>query len=147
MKNLQKLFSMAMLVCMAVAMFSCSKDDEETAYIEDDLIGSWTISNAEITLIGTDTDMNTETYLENSMLLFSSDNTYEIRIQAADVAFEEGSWKLENKNVILTNNFTKLGKKYEIKALTEEGSTLYHKQTTKVGNSEIGYTETVILKK
>ena len=138
---------MAMLVCMVAALFSCSKDEEEITYTESNLIGSWTILNAEITIIGTDASMDTKTYPENSVLLFSADNTYEIMTQAADVVFEEGSWKLEDKNVILTNNLTKLGKKYEIKALTEEGSTLYHKQTTKVGNSEMGYAETVILKK
>ena len=136
-----------MLVCMAAALFSCSKDEEEITYTESNLIGSWTILNAEITIIGTDAGMDTKTYPENSVLLFSADNTYEIMTQAADVVFEEGSWKLEDKNVILTNNLTKLGKTYEIKALTEEGSTLYHKQTTKVGNSEMGYAETVILKK
>lgn len=147
MKNLQKLFSLALLVGMAMTLFSCNKDDEEIAYTENNLIGAWTILTAEITVIGTDTGMDTKTYPENSVLLFSSDNTYKIMTEVADVVFEKGSWKLEDKNVVLTNNLTKLGKKYEIKALTEEGSTLYYKQTVKVGKSEVGYAETVVLKK
>jgi hypothetical protein len=147
MKNLQKLFSMAMLVCMAVAMFSCSKDDEEITYSDDSLIGEWTIIDAEIKIIGIDSGMDAKTYPENSILMFSSDNTYKIMTQPANVAFDEGSWTLEGKNVILTNKLTKMGKSYEIKALTDEGSTLYHKQTSKLGDSEVGYSETVVLEK
>ena len=46
MKNLQKLFSMTMLVCMAVAMFSCSKDEEELG-VEAGIVGKWEISSIE----------------------------------------------------------------------------------------------------
>ena len=46
MRNLQKLFSMAMLVCMAVTLFSCSKDDEELG-VEAGIVGKWEISSLE----------------------------------------------------------------------------------------------------
>lgn len=139
---------MTMLVCMAIAMFSCSKDEEEEiSFAKDDLVGTWTISTAEIKVIGMGDDMDIKTYPENSVLLFSSDNTYEIKTEAAGATYQEGSWKLEEKNVILTDKITKIGKSYEIKVLTKEESTLYYKQTTKVGDSEMGHEETVILKK
>lgn len=46
MKNWQRMFSMAMLVCVAVATFSCSKDGEELG-VEAGIVGKWEISSVE----------------------------------------------------------------------------------------------------
>lgn len=52
MKNLQKLFSMAMLGCMAAALFSCSKDEEENFDVEVGIVGEWEIESSEMLING-----------------------------------------------------------------------------------------------
>lgn len=148
MKNLQKLFSMTLLVCMAVAMFSCSKDDEEVSYTQDDLIGNWSVLSSEMATIGGGTDVATPTYPENSVFMISADSKYSIMTEAADFSYQSGTWKLEEgKTVVITENALKTTKRFEIKSLNKESATLYYKHTVKVLDSEVGYSETVILKK
>ena len=52
MKIVQKLFSMAMLMCMAITMFSCSKDEEEDLAVEVGIIGKWEIESTEMLING-----------------------------------------------------------------------------------------------
>ena len=136
---------MAMLVCLAVAMFSCNKDDEEIAYTEADLIGAWTVSSIESVAIAGDTKtetFSTLAYDEDAIFTIEEDKTYSITDEEGDTIYREGEWKLENGKTISLEN----DQDYEITALGEGSLTLYYKNSQEILGVEAGHSETVMLK-
>ena len=99
MKNLQKLFSMAMLVCLTVTLFSCSKDEEEAVFAEADIMGSWTITQTE----GDDDSFNF--YQKKTTFEFMEDSKYTANKKFNGVEYsQEGTWELKDgKTLILTD--------------------------------------------
>ena len=136
---------MAMLVCLAVAMFSCNKDDEEIAYTEADLIGAWTVSSIESVAIAGDTKtetFSTLAYDEDAIFTIEEDKTYSITDEEGDTIYREGEWKLENGKTISLEN----DQDYEITPLGEGSLTLYYKNSQEILGVEAGHSETVMLK-
>ena len=138
---------MAMLVCMAVTLFSCSKDDEEVTYTKDDLVGTWKITSIETDVIGADGGTNipsTLEYEENSVFVFSADDKYSVMSENAATVYQAGNWKLEGgKKLVLKEDSSK---EFEILALNDESATLYYKFSVAAGGVEAGFSETVTLK-
>ena len=153
MKNLQKLFSMAMLVCMAVTMFSCSKDDEELG-VEAGIVGKWKVTSTETIVNGMSADafikqlaeqtgvseeeVRNNDYLdyENSnedagtIVEFSSDNSLIVK-ENDDEDNSEGTWRAgENRTVIMkfTNEYGSSEITYDVKSLKSNTATLSIKE-------------------
>ena len=111
MKNVQKLFSMAMLMCMAITMFSCSKDEEETIFAEADLMGEWTITQTE----GDDDSFNF--YRKESTYEFMADNKYTSEREYGQKFTMEGTWKLESGKTLVLTDEDGNEEKFAIKSL------------------------------
>ena len=90
---------MAMLVCMVATLFSCSKDEEEAAFAEVDLMGAWTITQTE----GDDDSFNF--YQKKTTFEFMSDSEYTADKQFNGIEYsQEGTWELKDgKTLILTD--------------------------------------------
>ena len=92
MKIVQKLFSMAMLMCMAITMFSCSKDEEEAIFAEADLMGKWEITSSDYLMNGVPFESGEGfivRYEEGIKFSIMDDKSY--TIASEEYMYEEGS--------------------------------------------------------
>ena len=115
---------MAMLVCMAVAMFSCSKDEEEAVFAEADIMGTWTISSQDYKVNGeslTGGEGFTIGYDEGSTLSIMEDKKYEITVE--DYTYEKGTWAFDGRNTLTLTDSNDGVVTYQIRSLSEESAT------------------------
>ena len=148
MKNVQKLFSMAMLMCMAITMFSCSKDEEEAIFAEADLMGEWKITSSDYLVNGAPFESGegfTVGYEEGAKFSIMDDKSY--TIASEEYTYEEGTWTFDEKNIITTVNSNKETKKYEVRSLNKESATFYSSSVDDSFGVEIKSEETLKLKK
>ncbi|MGB3589975.1 MAG: lipocalin family protein [Tunicatimonas sp.] len=150
MKNLQKLFSTTLVVCLAITLFSCNKDDEQLS-TEVGIIGKWQIESADIIIDG----KSYEDYIEESInelkqqlgSNYSEEMGDAVRESLeefdADSAFENttiefksdktvivtdeddsgtGTWVADGKQ--LTINFEDESQKYTVRSLTNSRASL-----------------------
>ena len=148
MKNVQKLFSMAMLMCMAITMFSCSKDEEETIFAEADIVGNWEITSSDYLVNGASFESGegfTVGYEEGTEFSIMDDKSY--TIASEEYTYEEGNWTFEGKNTITIVDSNKETKKYEVRSLSKESATFYSSSVDNSLGVEIKSEETLKLKK
>ena len=99
---------MAMLVCMAVVLFSCSKDDE-VKYTEADVMGTWNITSAVPDVKVSDLEkINTDSLLaagnillQGSTLTFEDESELSVSIGQV-ITLVEGTWKLSGEKLYLS---------------------------------------------
>lgn len=160
MKNSQKLFSLAMLVCLTVAMFSCSKDEEEGVDIAAGIVGQWEIESTELLLAGTPVESYIEQTAQQSGLPvetikatlgdaldldlqgnfhFTEDNKFTGTLGKEEM---EGTWATEGQNLILTDS-KGVEQKFVVKSLKEDSAML--SQTSTQGDGATAVESEVIL--
>ena len=145
MKNLQKLFSMAMLVGLTVTMFSCSKDDEVAVFAEADIMGTWRISSSDLKLNGVSDDNISSWYEEGSTIEIMEDKKYEI--SKDDRVYEEGTWSFDGKSTLTLTDSSDDATPFQIKSLNKEAATLYSYEEESLLGFEIKSEQTINLKK
>ena len=154
MKNVQKLFSMAMLVCMAITMFSCSKDEEEDLAVEVGIIGQWEIESTEtlingqsIAKIAEQAGMSEEEYKKSFGMAFDQegefnfmeDKKFEGEYEGSDIA---GTWKADGKTLILEYEDGDQ-REFVVKSLKSTTGALSSIETVSAGQVE-SKTETIL---
>ena len=136
---------MAMLVCLAIAMFSCSKDDEELG-VEAGIVGEWEVVSNEQLINGKDaltfieefaeqTDQSVEDLKERfdyeeddtegvgAIIVFNSDNTFEEK----DDDTSKGTWRAgEDRTLIMQykDEFVEYEITYGVKSLNSDNASL-----------------------
>ena len=139
MKNLQKLFSIAMLVALVATLFSCSKDEEAEIDTEAGIIGKWEITSTQLLLNGQNPDnfaqvlgMTPEEFrkayeldgieVEDGSMEFMSDKRFE-----AEGGYGEGkgTWSVDaNKSLVMDYDGSDAVITNTITSLTANSATL-----------------------
>ncbi len=150
MKNLQKLFSTTLVVCLAITLFSCDKEDEQLS-TEVGIVGKWQIESTDIMIDG----KSYEAYIEESISELKQqlgDNYSETMGDAIRASLDEfdpnsafenttiefksdktvivtdedgsgtGTWVADGKQ--LTINFDDESQKYTVRSLTNSQASL-----------------------
>ena len=118
-----------MLVCMAVAMFSCSKDDE-VKYTEADILGKWNITSATPDIKVSDIEKIDSEEVFKDVLVQGSTLTFEEDEFSLDllITLAEGSWKLNGEKLYLSRKSDgdkdKNGTEYVIQSMNKEKAVL-----------------------
>lgn len=143
MKNLQKLFSMTMLVCMAIAMFSCSKDEEEIVVTEADVMGTWNVTSVDSDLSLSDfakVDFTTIFSGEDISLTpgytLTFDEESKLTVGVVINSFD-GIWKLDGKSLYLSKEEEEDGTEYVIQSINQESAVLIQPVTS--GDASFNY--------
>ena len=132
---------MAMLVCMAVALFSCSKDEEVIiSATPADVMGTWTVTSSDIDVKGVEISDQQKALLvllteaegnifkfedggkfvkESKNLLLTTANT-----DNNSTYTEEGSWQLNGGKTLILTNEDDEKTTYEIRSLNAESATI-----------------------
>ncbi|WKN44109.1 copper resistance protein NlpE N-terminal domain-containing protein [Tunicatimonas pelagia] len=154
MKNLQKLFSSALTLCLAITLFSCGNDDEEAIFAEADLMGEWTVSSTEINIPGMDLPAEQMALFgailsipEGTTIQLNNDKTYEQ--EGAELGFlttnESGTWKLEGGKTLVLTSQDNEDKQYQIRSLNSESAVWYISEKMESGDVSIpGATEVTV---
>ncbi|MEO0333528.1 MAG: hypothetical protein AAF223_17895, partial [Bacteroidota bacterium] len=144
------LFSTALVTCLAVALFSCSNDDEQIS-TEVGIIGQWTVESADMTIDG----KSLETFIEESIndlktqlgdnyddqmaaLLEESFEDFDLseEFENTTIEFKEdktaivtdedgtqnGTWSANDKELTIT--FDNDSQKYTVRSLTGNNASL-----------------------
>ena len=136
---------MAVLVCMAVAMFSCSKDDEEAVFAEADIMGTWTISSSDLKVNGVSDESISSWYVEGSILKIMEEKEYEV--SKDDYIYERGSWSFDGKSTLTLTDSDDEATPFQIKSLNNEAATLYSSVEESFLGVELKSEQTINLKK
>ena len=165
MKNLQKLFSMTMLVCMAVAMFSCSKDDEENLDVEVGIVGEWKIESTEMLINGQSYDayieqaakqagMDVEAFQEffgeafevEGDFRFMEDKKFDGEVEGETI---EGVWSADGKKLVLEyeEDGEQESEEFIVKSLDSSSAVLSSTEVEEEGGVKIEIESILRLKK
>ena len=143
MKNLQKLFSMAMLVCLTLAMFSCSKDEDEIVVTEADVMGEWSVTSVDSDLSLSDlANMDFTDLFSNEDISLTPGYTVtfdeESKLTVGMVVSSfDGIWKLDGKSLYLSREAEQDGTEYVIQSINQESAVLIQPVTS--GDASFNY--------
>ena len=131
---------MAMLVCMAVALFSCSKDEEEELDIETGIVGNWESTSADLLINGMSidefakqiaqiSDSSEEDIKEEygigelkSTYEFTEDNNFTETIEGEGTS--KGTWKVGPNRMITLTYSQGHPSEFQVKSLKSNSATI-----------------------